>query len=82
MTTVLTFYVVSMEGMALIAVAEGTCQEVCWFAADKPSTSCNNVCILFLYLLSTFVMNKRYILCHCMRFREQSKHSDGFHLYD
>jgi len=41
MTTVLTFYMLSMEGIALIAIAKRHLLDsilVCWFVAAKPST--------------------------------------------
>ena len=54
---VLTYYVLSMEGMALIAVAERHLSGsilLCWFVAAKPSTYCKyslySICIFAIYL--------------------------------
>ena len=55
MTTVLTFYVLSMERMALVAVAERHLSDsilLCWFVAAKPITYCKYC----LYSLSVFAV--------------------------
>jgi len=58
--TVLTLYVLSTEGMALIAVAKRHLSGsilVCWFVAAKPSTYCK----CCLYSLSVFAVPLRWI---------------------
>ena len=64
MTTALTLYVLRVDGMTLIAVAERDLSGsilLCWFVAAKPSTYCVHIdCILFSYLLFTIVVNKRH----------------------
>jgi len=67
MTTVLTFYVLTMDSMTLIAVAERHLSGsiwLCWFIAAKPSTYCK-YCQYSLSVFAVYLCGEQTLLFPC-----------------